>query len=153
MKKANIIDLAVETGAFGLAKLLTKMTTGTDVHGWTPTMLADQCGQPEIEAVAVEFAKQLATTATGRDIHGWTTTMLADQSEQPEISNVLSQKVHKVTIRDSGYLRDAASVCVPSIWGESRKYYQLILSEYDLRVECSTGNFLLEHDLSRTDGR
>ena len=46
--KADVLDLAVETGAIELTETLADSTNMVDIHGWTPLVLADQCRQYEI---------------------------------------------------------------------------------------------------------
>ena len=46
--KADVLDLAVETGAIELTETLADSTDMVDIHGWTPLVLADQCRQYEI---------------------------------------------------------------------------------------------------------
>ena len=45
---ADILDLAVETGAIELTETLAASANMVDIHGWTPLVLAGQCGQYEI---------------------------------------------------------------------------------------------------------
>ena len=47
-QKADILDLAIETGVIELTETLACSVNTVDVHGWTPTMLAKQCKQYEI---------------------------------------------------------------------------------------------------------
>ena len=45
---ADVLDLAVETGAIELTETLAGSANMVDIHGWTPLVLASQCGQDEI---------------------------------------------------------------------------------------------------------
>ena len=46
--KADVFDLAVETGAIELTETLAGYANMVDIHGWTPTTLASQCGRHEM---------------------------------------------------------------------------------------------------------
>lgn len=46
-QNVGYLDLAVVKGAIEFVKLMISPTNGTGIHGCTPTVLADECGQHE----------------------------------------------------------------------------------------------------------
>ena len=55
-QSASDLDLAIEKGAIEFVKLLENPANGADVHGWTPIVLAEQCGQHEIAEILLHNA-------------------------------------------------------------------------------------------------
>ncbi len=50
------LDFAIEKGAIELVRILRTPTKGADVHGWTPIVLAEECGQHEITSILLHNA-------------------------------------------------------------------------------------------------
>ena len=54
-QNADVLDLAVETGEINLTKTLANSANIVDVHGWTPIILASQCGRFEIVKLLSQY--------------------------------------------------------------------------------------------------
>lgn len=62
-QNADNLDFAIEKGAIEFIRLLDKPQNSKDIHGWTPIMLAENCGQQETAKVLL----QKVQPSTGED--------------------------------------------------------------------------------------